>query len=188
MYANSTLRWIDLLPQVTFNYNHRETKSLGGLSPFQAKLPKNTAFLKKIFYERKIKYEKQFYDKKPKFHVGDFVKILKQKKTFSRGFTENYTRESFRINTVYKSFPVTYLLDGKPNQKFYEEQLVQVFPNQFSKPTLYIIDEKKIPDTFFRSGKVNKFKTLYLVKDRNSGLSDWKSEAEINFLKNKIYF
>ena len=75
MFSNSTLRWIDFLPQVTFNYNHRKTKRLGGLSPAEAKLPQNTTYLNKFFWDRKVKYESQFYHQKPKFKVGDLVKI-----------------------------------------------------------------------------------------------------------------
>ena len=47
-------------------------------------------------------------EKKPKFKVGDVVRIGKKKKTFEKGFTTNWTEELFTIIQVQPTNPWTY--------------------------------------------------------------------------------
>ena len=54
--------------------------------------------------------------KAPKFKVNDRVRITKHKNIFSKGYTENWLREIFVINSVLKSNPWTHKikdLNGK---------------------------------------------------------------------------
>ena len=46
--------------------------------------------------------------KAPKFKVNDRVRITKYKIIFSKGYTENWSREIFIIDSVLKSNPWTY--------------------------------------------------------------------------------
>ena len=46
--------------------------------------------------------------KAPKFKVNDRVRITKHKNIFSKGYTENWLREIFVINSVLKTNPWTY--------------------------------------------------------------------------------
>ena len=63
--------------------------------------------------------------KAPKFKVGDRVKITKYKNIFSKGYTENWSRE---INSVLKSNPWTYKIKdlnrGKIIGNFYKKELL----------------------------------------------------------------
>ena len=43
--------------------------------------------------------------KAPKFKVNDRVRITKYKNIFSKGYTENWLREKFIINSVLKTNP-----------------------------------------------------------------------------------
>ena len=43
--------------------------------------------------------------KGPKFKVNDRVRITKYKNIFSKGYTENWLREKFIINSVLKTNP-----------------------------------------------------------------------------------
>ena len=44
----------------------------------------------------------------PKFKVNDRVKITKYMNIFSKGYTENWSREIFVIDSVLKTNPWTY--------------------------------------------------------------------------------
>ena len=46
--------------------------------------------------------------KAPKFEVNDRVRTTKYKNTFSKGYTKNWPREIFIIDSVLKTNPWTY--------------------------------------------------------------------------------
>ena len=181
MYAKNTLRWIDLLPFVTESYNTRRRPGLGNLSPKLAQLPKNIEFLKNFLLKRKKNYESQFSNQKIKFELNDLVKIVKPRTPFSRGYTQKYGDQTYRIEKIHTTWPVTFSLYGlKPT--FYTEQLIKV-PEQTPK-TLYIAETKKIPDSFLRTGKIISYKTMTLIKDKNNpNYSEWKTDDEIRKMK-----
>ena len=66
--------------------------------------------------------------KAPKFKVNDRVRITNYKNTFSKGYTENWSREIFIINSVLKTNFWTYKtkdLNGeKIIESFYERELL----------------------------------------------------------------
>ena len=47
---------------------------------------------------------------KPKFKVGDHVRILKYKNTFSKGCTQNWLEEVFVVSKIKKTVPCTYVI------------------------------------------------------------------------------
>ena len=64
--------------------------------------------------------KKENNPKAPKFKVNDRVRITKCKNIFSKGYTENRSREMFIINSVVKTNPWTYKikdLNGKTNNR-----------------------------------------------------------------------
>ena len=66
--------------------------------------------------------------KTPKFKVNDRVGITKYKNIFSKGYTENWSREIYIINSVLKTNPGTYktkdLNRDKILRSFYENELL----------------------------------------------------------------
>ena len=66
--------------------------------------------------------------KTPKFKVNDRVRITKYKNIFSKGYTENWSREIFIIDSVLKTNPWTYKLKDLNGEKiigsFYEKELL----------------------------------------------------------------
>ena len=65
---------------------------------------------------------------KPKFKVGDKVRISKYKrKVFDKGYTPNWTEEIFLINKIQSTNPITYRLKNFNNEEmqgsFYEPEL-----------------------------------------------------------------
>ena len=78
-------------------------------------------------------------ERKPKFKVGDRVRITKKKKAFEKSFTTNWSEELFIITKVKNTKPPTYEiedLNGKAIQgSFYEQEL------QKSKQSSYRIEK-----------------------------------------------
>lgn len=95
---------------------------------------------------------------KPKFKVGDTVRISKVKKTFDKGYLPNWTREIFTIHTVKKTNPPVYTIKDYAGDviegNFYEKELQKV-----NKPK----DDFYKIDTVLKKRK-RKGKTEYLVR------------------------
>ena len=52
-----------------------------------------------------------------KFKVNGKVRITKYKNIFSKGYTENWSREIFIINSVLKTHPWTYKIEDLNREK-----------------------------------------------------------------------
>ena len=67
--------------------------------------------------------------KKPKFKVGDKVRISKYKHIFEKGYTPNWTTEIFTIDKLLPTVPYTYKLKDYQNKPldgcFYEQELLK---------------------------------------------------------------
>ena len=68
--------------------------------------------------------------KKPKFNVGDPVRISKFRTTFKKGYLPNWSEELFTIDKVIRTTPVRYVIRDEMNVvlkgSFYEEELQKV--------------------------------------------------------------
>ena len=75
-------------------------------------------------------------DLKPKFSVGDKVRISKKKKTFEKGYTTRWMEEIFTINDVKRTSPVTYKIANLNGEEitgtFYEPELRKTSQELFS--------------------------------------------------------
>ena len=54
--------------------------------------------------------DEEVNDKKPKFKVGDHVRISKYKNIFANGYTPNWSEETFVIKKIENTVPWTYVL------------------------------------------------------------------------------
>ena len=52
-----------------------------------------------------IDFEKEVNDKDPKFKVGDYVRISKNKISFAKGYTSNWSVDVFVIKKVKNTVP-----------------------------------------------------------------------------------
>ena len=72
-------------------------------------------------------YNEESNEKNPKFNVGDHVSISKFKNIFSKGYTPNWSEESFIVKKIKNAMPWTYAisdLDGEEIVEiFYEKEL-----------------------------------------------------------------
>ena len=85
---------------------------------------------------------------KPKFAIGDKVRISKYKrKVFDKGYTPNWTEELFVINKVIPTKPVTFSivdLTGKEIKgSFYEQELQKAKQETFRIEKVIKRDNKK---------------------------------------------
>ena len=64
----------------------------------------------------------------PTFKVGDRIRITKYKNIFSKGYTENWTKEIFVIDSVLKTSPWTNKIKDLKRKtiigRFYEKELL----------------------------------------------------------------
>ena len=73
--------------------------------------------------------------RKPKFRIGDQVRIAKLKRHFEKGYTPNWTEEVFVIDQILPTQPTTYkirdLADEPIVGSFYEQQLQKTTQTTF---------------------------------------------------------
>ena len=101
--AKSTNIYIDVLPYLVKEYNNNRHSSIK-MTPTNASKKENELRVWRNLYPNNLEIK----DIKPKFSVGDKVRISKKKKTFEKGYTTRWTEEIFTIVEVKRTSPVTY--------------------------------------------------------------------------------
>ena len=107
---------------------------------------------------------------KPKFAIGDRVRISKYKrKVFDKGYTPNWTEEIFVINKVVTTKPVTYnivdLMGEEIKGSFYEQELQKAKQQTFRIEKIIRRDNKKKMALVKWSGYPDKFNSWVSSKD-----------------------
>ena len=81
-------------------------------------------------------YNEDSNETKPKFKVGDHVRISKYKNIFAKGYTHNWSEEDFVVSKMNDTVLRTYVfsdLNGKPiTGRFYEKVLQKTIQEKFS--------------------------------------------------------
>ena len=110
--------------------------------------------------------------KKPKFKIGDKVRISKYKrKLFDKGFTPNWTEEVFVVDGILHTKPVTYRLVDLQGEtvtgSFYEQELQKTTQEIFRIDEVIFRDKKRAlvkwkgyPNKFNSWVPLNKLKNL----------------------------
>ena len=85
---------------------------------------------------------------KPKFKVGDEVRLSKYKrKVFDKSYTPNWTEERFLIDRIQSTNPITYRLKDLNNEEiqgsFYEPELLKATQDIFRNDKVIRRDSKK---------------------------------------------
>ena len=127
---NST-EWVDILPKLLTKYNTTKHRSIK-MTPKEASEKKNEGVVYLNLYG-----DLRQSSTKPKFKVGDKVRISKYKrKVFDKGYTPNWTEAIFVIDSVAQyTDPITYKLKDLNNEEikgsFYEQELLKVTQDVF---------------------------------------------------------
>ena len=138
---NST-KYLDLLPELVNEYNNTKHSSIK-MTPVEASKKENEGIVYFTLYgDLKPPLSK------PKFKVGDKVRISKYKrKVFDKGYTPNWTEEIFIITQVMKTNPHTYKLKDLNNEPitgtFYEQELQKTSQTKFRIEKVIRKDYKK---------------------------------------------
>lgn len=106
MTDRETFRWVDNLPLVVQRYNNAIHRSLDGLTPNQAELDVNK---NRVVSALRGHYFKSMEpaNKKPKFAINDIVRVFgNYGNRFARGHEEQFSRELYKVATVYRRMPV----------------------------------------------------------------------------------
>lgn len=119
--ANNANRYIDVLDQLLKNYNDSYHRSIK-MTPVEGSLEENSGEVYRNLFKEKGVH-------KPKFQVGDKVRISIYKSTFRRGYQATFTEELFVISEILKTDPITYRVHDLNNEEvkgtFYENELVR---------------------------------------------------------------
>ena len=140
--ANSTNVYISVLPDLVREYNNTRHSSIK-MTPTNASKKKDELRVWRNLYPNHLEIK----DIKPKFSVGDKVRISKKKKTFEKGYTTRWTEETFTIAEGKRMSPVTYKiadLNGKEKTgTFYESELQKNSQELFRKEKVIKRGKKK---------------------------------------------
>lgn len=130
--AHNTRRYVDVLDELVSHYNntvHSSTK----MTPVLASNKQNEGLVYLTLYDDVIHSPRN--DTKPKFKVGDKVRISRKKGKFEKGFTPNWTEEIFTISTIQYTDPITYKIVDTNNEEikgtFYTEELQKTTQDTF---------------------------------------------------------
>ena len=135
MEQNNSLRWIDFLPQALAIYHSRKHRALK-MSPDDADEDMNHNKILRQNLKRYAKFDKKKYSKNKKpaqFKKGQIVKLFRKKGAFTKGYTQNVTKEYFEIYHIDRKLSKDryYLKDlagDKVLGSFYEDYLVPFQP------------------------------------------------------------
>jgi len=119
------------------------------MKPIEASNPKNQSNVLQNLYP---KSEPKL--KKPKFSVGDIVRISRLKEQYEKGFHPNWSEELLKIIKVNDTYPRTYKIEALDGEEvvgsFYEQELQKskIKENELYNNATYrvekILKEKKI--------------------------------------------
>ena len=77
----------------------------------------------------KVKYSFIYRNIKPKLKVGVYARNSDKRNIFSKGYTSNWNRESFKVNEILKTQPPKYKIEGINGEiiegKYYEQELLK---------------------------------------------------------------
>ena len=124
-------QYLDILPRILEKYNNRKHTSIK-MSPVEASLKKNEDEVYANLYgdEGELAEVRKGLAPRPKFAVGDHVRITKfKRKVFDKGFTPNWTEEIFVVDEIQYTDPITYklkdLLGEEIKGAFYEQEMMK---------------------------------------------------------------
>ena len=167
---NRSLKWIEYIDQAMHIYLHRKHTTIG-LSPLEAEKEENgekvRGNLLTFFHKRGLRR------RKPKFKVNDTVRIWKKRRTFQRGYDENFSREYFKILEVKTNLPVPrYTLEDSKGEMikgaFFQDELVKFIPSDVFE--IQVLDKRGV-------GRKTEFLVHYIGYPKH--MDEWISKQKL---------
>ena len=130
----NTVKWLDKIRAFEKSYNASFHRSIGR-APNQV-TAENEKEVWEFQYRKKLTQTKE----KPKLKEGDYVRISNQFSTFGRGYTQQWSREIFKIKQVVEHARPLYKLEDLAGEdilgSFYPEEVQKV-----DKPEVFRIEK-----------------------------------------------
>ena len=161
---NSTVYW-DKIDKLVDDYNNTKHSSVK-MTPNEASKKENEEKVFVNLYGDLIYWK----PKKPKFSIGDKVRISKYKRrVFEKGYSPNWTEEVFLVDKVLPAKRVTYeIVDSMGEEiegSFYEKELQKVKQQTFRIEKIIRRDNKKKKALVKWKGYCDKFNSWISFKD-----------------------
>lgn len=119
-----TKRYVEVLPSLVLSYNNRVHSSIK-MAPSNV----NDSNILEV-WNNLYKKKKKFKMAKPKFSIGNMVRISKEKMIFTKGYEQKWSTEIFKIKKVLNRERFVYVLEDLTDEEiqgtFYEPELTRV--------------------------------------------------------------
>ena len=123
--ARKTLRYVDMLPDLVYSYNHSLHRSIKMKPALVSK--ENEDKVWHTLYDDTNSVVKPI---KHKFKIGDQVRISKVKRKFEKGYLPNFSKKIFPIGKIIARNPPVYKLKDYDGEElkgtFYDKELQKV--------------------------------------------------------------
>ena len=121
--------------------------------------------------------------------VGDSVRLIRDKKTFTKGYVPTFSKEIYKISRVKETTPRMFYVGASGNRGYYRQQIIKVTGEDDKSEeakTYFIAATRRVGGKTLRSGAVVDKETEYLVRARNdASFSHWLSQEELDTLRKK---
>ena len=122
--AKKTMRYIDVLPELVYSYNHSVHRSIKA-RPVDVTADNETKIWHTLYDDHDVVKNVKY-----KFKIGDQVRISKVKRTFEKGYLPNFTKEIFTISKQVPRDPPVFKLKDHDGEElkgtFYDKELQKV--------------------------------------------------------------
>jgi hypothetical protein len=122
----NTRRWIDKLPELMHAYNTSKHRTIK-MTPEQASLKKNERRCADIQYGDIVEKTSAPPGVEPKFKLGQYVRISREKGLFEKGYLPNWSREIYKVVSILFVDPYVYELEDLSGEtirgSFYEQNM-----------------------------------------------------------------
>lgn len=170
--ARNGTRWFDSLEAFQSAYNNSPHRSLQGITPQQ--VVSNPLLLGLLWQS----VQESIPDPTPRFRIGDLVRVQLWKDAFTKGFTDRWSREIYRVSNVLARFtPTMYIVEDALTEN--------ALPGAFNEYELQRVRvDEEDPTVFERVISVDRSQPRnwrYLVqwRDRAPYAPQWLAEKEI---------
>ena len=124
-----TLKWLDILPKIVKAINHSVNR-VTGMRPVDVTHKNDQVVYKRLYGRAKAMRIKNKNSKKSRFKLGDLVRISEERGPFYKGYTPNFSSETFIVNKILRRDQIVYKLKDLEGEDltsiFYEAELVRV--------------------------------------------------------------
>ena len=100
-YSKGTYKWVDILDELTNNYNQTKHSSIL-MKPADMNKSNNDQVWLTLYGHGLGDFSL------PKFRIGDTGRISKYKNIFTKGYEANFTEEIFKVAKVFRGNPNMY--------------------------------------------------------------------------------